>query len=1340
MALRDVGDWGGRTENGVTPIIGLILLVGMILIGATLVALTGMQLVDSISSDAEDDQLRTTIDQIDHDLETVAVTDQTRELPVGGYDQIEATDEGSISVTWFDDEGTDPDDLDWSETASLGEIQLHSDRTAIVHQGGGIWENRNGEIGIHKSPTIEFNGDGHLDLTLMQIDPGEVDESPSSVQGNPEFAMETTERLATVAQNPEGDHFAVKIESRYADGWERHFENEADTDQNASVDRIETDDDAVVLTVSNMGDVSTPPHFLIEEDHGLAAHDRGTDLEDNLVERGDQFHVDTTLKNYGDEADTVNATLTILDGSDVVDERTIESRDELGHTETIETSEHSLWNWVDGAGQHAFDPEELDLTPGSAYEYDVETQNDSLDQRGTFYYLDEGVNYSVADTATEYGDGEIEISAAVKNIGAENGTENVTLEIDREDSTDAVNTSTEVELDRGQAGTLTWPINESAWSSGEYEYTVQTPHDEDEGTFEVTAGGAFEITEELGIPEGDRVGGTEGQIISDATDVTLRANVTNTHNTSKQQEVNAEIFDEDGEIVEDAATIASLDGGETETVSLTTDPLDAGTVYEYSIATEDDELDERGSFLAVEQPSQFAIDDVTVVDDPVKPDDSLTVDVVITNEGNDGEDVVWLEGFDGNVVDAEELELGADETTTVSMQWKPVEPPASGAETKIGVGTTGDDSSATVDIEPALFVDDVEVVDDPVVPGDTVTVEASVESVTGDASQDVVLEGFDGDVVDSKGVTVEDGEADTLELEYETDSDSITDRVEVRTDDDVTDGLVVLERDGPVCGEVDYDGSGTEDDPHPISTVDELQCINDHDLDAHYELVDDIDAQGTEFWNDGKGFEPIGPTGNSYTTEGTGDWDGNWETFGGEFDGNGHQIDGLYIERPDEEFVGLFGATNYPRDSEGGHFGEEYDPGEGSTIQNVRLANVYVHGERHVGGLVGQAGGTIKDSRSEGAVRAEYQLVGGLVGDGAHADLDNRLVAEGTVSGGDYRHPTEVQPGGQYYWNRGIGGLIGRSTWETDVSTGYTDVEVNGPSMIGGIVGSSSNVESNFTQMYTVAELTIQSDSDEREQPEYQGAVAGTIENDDDAFQGSVYHDESPPHAEQTYGQEYHTESGWTDDAIPRETEEMQGLDVDDTHRMDNLLFEEDGGPWVAIPDDYPRFAWELAAEGLFEVEINDVEEVTAGEAMEVDVTVTSRYEDPEETDVTQTIALTDDDGQTVDTRSVTLPSTLGEDETEEVTLVWQTDGDAAGTNDLTVSSDDREDTASTEVEEADHGPGDSDGPGLGDLPGDGDFGDDDLDLGPGDSDSSEDDVPDVHPDIDIDVGGIEIG
>ena len=97
-----------------------------------------------------------------------------------------------------------------------------------------------------------------------------------------------------------------------------------------------------------------------------------------------------------------------------------------------------------------------------------------------------------------------------------------------------------------------------------------------------------------------------------------------------------------------------------------------------------------------------------------------------------------------------------------------------------------------------------------------------------------------------------------------------------------------------------------------------------------------------------EGWDPIGGSDNLYI---------------GTFDGNGHTITGLCINRPDTEIVGLFA-----------HIGSD------AIIRGVGLAEVEVTASHYVGGLVGwSSGGTITSSYAAGTVTG-LTWMGGLVG------------------------------------------------------------------------------------------------------------------------------------------------------------------------------------------------------------------------------------------------------------------------------------------------------------------------------------------------------------------------
>jgi len=168
------------------------------------------------------------------------------------------------------------------------------------------------------------------------------------------------------------------------------------------------------------------------------------------------------------------------------------------------------------------------------------------------------------------------------------------------------------------------------------------------------------------------------------------------------------------------------------------------------------------------------------------------------------------------------------------------------------------------------------------------------------------------------------------------------------------------------CGGGDGDGYT----PPPSQN---LEIWTWYDLDAvrnnlagNHTLMNDLDsatagyeelASPTANW--GKGWQPIGifhPYGQTAYTG-----------FMCTFEGQGYEIRDLFINRPDEGWVGLFGALD------GGWDG-------GGFIKDMGTVNVTVTGDYYVGSLVGKNNGNVSNSYSSGNITGGSR-VGGLLGD-----------------------------------------------------------------------------------------------------------------------------------------------------------------------------------------------------------------------------------------------------------------------------------------------------------------------------------------------------------------------
>ncbi|WP_309123320.1 S-layer homology domain-containing protein [Paenibacillus sp.] len=197
-------------------------------------------------------------------------------------------------------------------------------------------------------------------------------------------------------------------------------------------------------------------------------------------------------------------------------------------------------------------------------------------------------------------------------------------------------------------------------------------------------------------------------------------------------------------------------------------------------------------------------------------------------------------------------------------------------------------------------------------------------------------------------------------------------------------------------------GDGTADNPYVVMTLEQLDDVRE-DLDAHYVLGADIDASATAASNGGAGFAPIGDLGGSFV---------------GTFDGAGHVIRGLTIERPAEDNVGLFGLI-----------------GASGVVKRLGLEELSIVGHTWIGGIAGRMEGRVEDSHVTGTVESTGALVGGLFGYTGRDAKVRRSYAEADVSGV-----------GLY-----AGGLVGRSDGE--ISESYATGNVSGGGYTGGLAG-----------------------------------------------------------------------------------------------------------------------------------------------------------------------------------------------------------------------------------------------------------------------------------------------
>ena len=288
-----------------------------------------------------------------------------------------------------------------------------------------------------------------------------------------------------------------------------------------------------------------------------------------------------------------------------------------------------------------------------------------------------------------------------------------------------------------------------------------------------------------------------------------------------------------------------------------------------------------------------------------------------------------------------------------------------------------------------------------------------------------------------------------------------------------------------------------------VVTVDDDAAVHDGSSSfTGYELRNNLDfedangdgtADDKSIWAEGASTAGVsGAVAEGWVPIGDNSTSSDESRFTATFDGRGHTISNLYINRPSTDNVGLFGAL-----------------WAGSNVRNLGIEGGSLTGAGLIGGLVGRNGGTISACYATGNASGSYS-VGGLVGfnggtisacyatgNASGSRSVGGLVGEsfGTISAcyatGDATGTGDLV-GGLVGFNGGtisacyatgnasgssnVGGLVGQNT--ATISACYATGNASGSSDVGGLVGSNFG-GATVTNSYFDSDVSNRTDSDD---------------------------------------------------------------------------------------------------------------------------------------------------------------------------------------------------------------------------------------------------------------------
>lgn len=238
----------------------------------------------------------------------------------------------------------------------------------------------------------------------------------------------------------------------------------------------------------------------------------------------------------------------------------------------------------------------------------------------------------------------------------------------------------------------------------------------------------------------------------------------------------------------------------------------------------------------------------------------------------------------------------------------------------------------------------------------------------------------------------------------------------------------------------------------------DLDAIRDNLVGSHT-LMNDLDSTTPGYEelasptaNQGRGWQPIGPSSLS--------------AFTGSFDGQGYEIRDLFINRPDESPVGVFGPIE-----------------EDGVVKDIGLVNAIVIGYYYVGSLAGYSNGIVTNSYSTGNVSGTVGIVGGLVGKSTDTISDSYSTAgvSGVVN---------------------VGGLVG-DNWGGTVSNSYSTGKAIGSTCVGGLVAYNNKGIVNHS--YSTGSVTGDQEVGGLVGRNYEGSANNSFWDTETSGQGTSY-------------------------------------------------------------------------------------------------------------------------------------------------------------------------------------------------------------------------------------------
>lgn len=211
-----------RSDRAVTPVLGIVLLIGIVAVGSMGILLISGATMDHFQSESEQERIEQAFTELSQSMGEAAAdgdVSKTIDLDLGDNEAVAYRDTGSITIQNGSNDLTD-------EPIRFGTLEYEGDDgSTVAFEAGGVFRDTGDETIMLSAPPIHYAPGTDVDDETFTFSLLEIAEDGTI--GSGEIKMQNTEpEVLDDIEMVENEIIEIRIESYYYKGWAHYFESQ----------------------------------------------------------------------------------------------------------------------------------------------------------------------------------------------------------------------------------------------------------------------------------------------------------------------------------------------------------------------------------------------------------------------------------------------------------------------------------------------------------------------------------------------------------------------------------------------------------------------------------------------------------------------------------------------------------------------------------------------------------------------------------------------------------------------------------------------------------------------------------------------------------------------------------------------------------------------------------------------------------------------------------------------------------------------------------------------------------------------------------------------------------